>query len=336
MIERELVQTVASEKTVPRRIQIEPTNRCNFTCGYCRRTHWARPEGDMHLERFREVLDRLPEVSHVHLQGVGEPLLNKDLPAMIRCSRLRGARVGTTTNASLLNMKKAKALLDTGINRINLSVDTLESADFSRLRPGLSMERVLANITTLAELRYNGGYKDIDLAFALVTVQPAIESLSSIIGLAAELGLDEVYLQNLNGSFLPAKYLAKESPGDSDYEYYREATQSAQALAARLGIRFLPPVMGVPDYSWRCRWPLHGCNITWDGFVSPCCLQPDPDVLHFGNLFEMDFEEIWSSPAYHHFRARVQVDCEPLCARCPDRYGQMWHPSANPFAELEP
>ncbi|PWW82161.1 hypothetical protein CR164_07460 [Prosthecochloris marina] len=336
MIERESVQVYVNGRPVLRRVQIEPTNRCNFTCGYCRRTHWARPEGDMRLERFREVLDRLPEVSHIHLQGVGEPLLNKDLPAMIRCSRLCGARVGTTTNASLLSMKKAMALLDSGINRINLSVDTLEATDFSRLRPGLSIKKVLANITELAELRYNGGYEDISLAFALVTVQPAIESLSSIIRLAAELGLDEVYLQNLNGSFLPAGYLDEESPGDNGYGYYREATQSAHALASRLGIRFLPPAMDIPDYSWRCRWPLHGCNVTWDGFVSPCCLQPDPDVLHFGNLFETDFEKIWSSPAYHHFRARVQADCEPLCAGCPDRYGQMWHPTANPFAELQP
>ena len=336
MSESELLQAVVPERAILRRIQIEPTNRCNFTCGYCRRTHWARPEGDMDLERFQEVLDRLPEVPYVHLQGVGEPLLNKELPSMIHYARSQRVRVGTTTNASLLSVKKAKALLDSGINRINLSVDTLESEDFRRLRPGLSMERVLANIAALAEQRYNGDYEDIRLAFALVTVQSAIESLSSIIRLAAELGLDEVYLQNLNGSFLPADYLAKESPGGNDYGYYREATQSAQALASRLGIRFLPPVMDVPDYSWRCRWPLHGCNVTWDGFVSPCCLQPDPDVLHFGNLFEMDFEKIWSSPAYHHFRARVQADCEPLCAGCPDRYGQMWHRSANPFAELEP
>lgn len=336
MIERETLQASVNGRPVLRRVQIEPTNRCNFTCGYCRRAHWSRPEGDMDLERFQEVLSHLPEVPYIHLQGVGEPLLNKDLPAMIRRSRLRGARVGTTTNASMLSKKKAKALLDSGVNRINLSVDTLEAADFSRLRPGVSMEKVLANISALAELRHSGGYEDVGLTFALVAVPSAIESLCSIITLAAELGLDEVYLQNLNGSFLPTDDPVKESYGDSDYTYYNEATQSAQVLASRLGIRFLPPAMDVPDYSWRCRWPLHGCNVTWDGFVSPCCLQPDPDVLHFGNLFETDFEKIWSSPAYHHFRARVEADCEPLCAKCPDRYGQMWHPTANPFAELQP
>lgn len=335
MSESELLQVVVPEKVILRRIQIEPTNRCNFKCGYCRRTHWARPEGDMCLDRFRVVLDRLPEVPYIHLQGVGEPLLNKELPSMIYYARSQRVRVGTTTNASFLSLEKAKVLLDAGVNRVNLSIDTLDPSEFRRLRPGSTIEKVLSNITIFAEIRSKGDYRNIKLALAVVTVQSAIDSLSKVIELAADLGLDEVYLQNLNGSFLPADYFAVGEQGKDDYDRYWQATQSAEALASKLGIRFLYPLLGAPDFSWRCRWPLYGCNITWDGFVSPCCLQPDPDVLNFGNLFEMDFEDIWNSPAYHRFRAQVQADCEPICARCPDRYGQMWHPNANPFAEVK-
>ena len=111
MSESELLQAVVPEKVILRRIQIEPTNRCNFKCGYCRRTHWTRPEGDMCLDRFRVVLDRLPEVTYIHLQGVGEPLLNKELPSMIYYARSQRVRVGTTTNASFLSLEKAKPLL---------------------------------------------------------------------------------------------------------------------------------------------------------------------------------------------------------------------------------
>jgi MoaA/NifB/PqqE/SkfB family radical SAM enzyme len=120
-----------------------------------------------------------------------------------------------------------------------------------------------------------------------------------------------------------------------DLEKYRAATLAAGITAENLGIRFFAPDLDCTDHSYRCQWPFHGCNITWDGFVSPCCLQPDPDLLNFGNLFESDFEMIWQSSSYRDFRARVKADREPICVECPARYGRMWHPAANPFAKHE-
>lgn len=321
----------ASKESKLLRIQIEPTNRCNFRCVYCRRTHWTRPEGDMSLEHFLTLLDRLPAAQCIHLQGVGEPLLNRKLPEMVRYTRSRNIRTGTSTNASLLNTRTAKVLLDAGINRINLSIDTLDPEEFGRIRPGVTLERILVNIATIAKVRHSGGYMETELALAVVAGPSNTAHLDEIIELAASLGLDEVYLQNLNRVFLPAGHPAERKISEKESDHYREAKHTAEALASRLGIRFLAPVLDSPDFYSRCQWPFSGCNITWDGFVAPCCLQPDPAVMHFGNLFETDFGQIWHSPAYRNFRSRVLADCETLCERCPERYGQMWHPDAAPF-----
>lgn len=319
-----------------RRIQIEPTNRCNYKCGYCRRSYWRRTEGDMSLERYRILLEKLPVVSRIHLQGVGEPLLNKDLPEMIRHTRFRGARVGITTNASLLDLKWAQALLDAGINRINLSIDTLDPEKFHCLRPGVPLERVLANIKTLAQVRANGRYQNTELALAVVAGNSNIVQFSSIVIFAAEHGLDEVYAQNLNSGFLPKDRAAALRVDGERYAWYQEATKAAEALAVSLGLRFYAPALVSPNYLSHCQWPFYGCNISWDGYVAPCCLQPDPDVLHFGNLFETDFDQIWCNPEYGRFRGQVLADCAPVCADCPDRYGQMWHPAAAPFGRVSP
>ncbi|MEI7824445.1 MAG: radical SAM protein [Chlorobiaceae bacterium] len=317
------------------RVQIEPTNRCNFKCSYCRRSYWSRPNGDMTLEQFLLVLDKLPSVARIHLQGVGEPLLNRDLPKMVRSARSSGARVGTSTNASLLTREAAAALLDAGINRINLSIDTIDPLVFKRLRDGITVESVINNITALADIRCKSSYPDTDLALALVASPSVLEKLQEIIHLGANLGLDEVYMQNLNSSFFPSNNSDLQQLNNVDPEKYREATLAAGITAENLGIRFLAPDLDCTDHSYRCQWPFHGCNITWDGFVSPCCLQPDPDLLNFGNLFESDFEMIWQSSSYRDFRARVKADCEPICVECPARYGRMWHPAANPFAKHE-
>lgn len=314
------------------RIHIEPTNRCNFKCSYCRRTYWSRPDGDMTFEKFLLVLDKLPSVSRIHLQGVGEPILNRDLPKMVRSASSSGARVGTTSNASLLTRKAAAIILEAGINRINLSIDTIEPLTFKRLRAGTTVETVIKNITAIAEIRSKAHYPCTELALALVASSSVFETLQEIIHLGANLGLDEVYMQNFNSSFLTSNNSDLQQFSNFDPEKYRIVTRAARITAKNLGIRFFAPDLDYTNHSYRCQWPFYGCIITWDGFVSPCCLQPDPDVLNFGNLFETDFKKIWQSSSYRDFRNRVETDCEPICAQCPDRYGRMWHPAVNPFA----
>lgn len=314
-----------------RRIQIEPTNRCNFRCGYCRRSHWSRPTGDMSLGAFTTLLARIPTVARIHLQGVGEPLLNKAFPEMIRMIRARGMQVGTTTNGSMLTREMSGRILGAGINRINLSLDTIDPGEFRRVRPGSPLKRVLAHIASLAEVRSAGGFTDCALAVAVVAEQSTVGDLPKVVELASSLGLDEVYVQNLNGEFLPADYVESEACAKAGLDLYRQATQAAEALAARLGIRLLAPALDRPDPEARCGWPRHGCNITWDGFVAPCCLQPDPDVLSFGNVFETEFDAIWRGPAYEAFRRQARMGQASICAECPDARGQMWHPEAAPL-----
>ena len=323
--------TAKVNSPVLHRIQIEPTNRCNFRCGYCRRTHWARPVGEMSLARLAILLAKLPPVRHIHLQGVGEPLLNRELAAMVRLIREKGMGAGTSTNASLLTRAKSAALLDAGINRINLSLDTLDAGELGRVRKGARLDMILDNIATLAAVRDQGRYAGCELAIACVAQQSTIHDLPRLVERAASLGLDEVYVQNLNSDFLPSDYVAAQGCAQAGLETYREATRQAGEVASRLGIRFLAPELAEPDFGWRCRWPFLGCNITWDGFVSPCCLQPDPDILNFGNLFDADFQQIWRSQAYELFRADVRAGKAAICSTCPDLHGQMWHPAGAPF-----
>ena len=81
-----------------RLLQVEPTTRCNFTCGFCAGRHLD--QSDLALATFDALLDQLPDVEHLELQGEGEPLMHTDFFAMAERARARGIEVSTITNGS--------------------------------------------------------------------------------------------------------------------------------------------------------------------------------------------------------------------------------------------
>ncbi|UCC95674.1 MAG: SPASM domain-containing protein, partial [Candidatus Omnitrophota bacterium] len=68
-----------------------------------------------------------------------------------------------------------------------------------------------------------------------------------------------------------------------------------------------------------CRWPFEKSFITVDGFVTPCCIRMDPEVINFGNIFETPFRDIWNSKQYRDIRGTLVGNLSnPVCDNCPD------------------
>ncbi|NJM06635.1 hypothetical protein HC891_11250 [Candidatus Gracilibacteria bacterium] len=89
MIKLESRTTQAPE--LPQQVYLEVTNRCNSLCVSCPLTydHFLRFEPKHHLswQQFRTVVDQLPRIDRAVLHGIGEPLLNPELPRLSRTSR---------------------------------------------------------------------------------------------------------------------------------------------------------------------------------------------------------------------------------------------------------
>ena len=87
-------------------LYLEVTNRCNLLCETCPRTFEdLEPPADMSWDLFTRIVDQVPNVARVVLHGVGEPMLVKNLPKMIRYLKDRGTYVLFNTNGTLLNPK---------------------------------------------------------------------------------------------------------------------------------------------------------------------------------------------------------------------------------------
>ena len=88
-------------------LYLETTNRCNLLCTTCPRTYAdLEPPADMSWELFTRIVDQIPDIARAVLHGVGEPMLVKELPRMIRYLKERGAYVLFNTNGTVLTAKK--------------------------------------------------------------------------------------------------------------------------------------------------------------------------------------------------------------------------------------
>ena len=93
-------------------LYLEVTNRCNLLCTTCPRTYAElEPPADMSWELFTRIVDQVPNLSRAVLHGVGEPMLVKNLPQMVRYLKDRGAYVLFNTNGTVLNEKNGRALI---------------------------------------------------------------------------------------------------------------------------------------------------------------------------------------------------------------------------------
>jgi radical SAM protein with 4Fe4S-binding SPASM domain len=144
----------------PPYLQIEPTSICNYRCGFCYQSNeaFSRKEsghmGVMALDTYRSVVDQIEgHVQFVSLASRGEPLICKELPAMLEYSRDKFLNLKVNTNASLLTEKLCHVLLSGAVRTLVFSADAAEEPLYSQLRVNGSLERVLRNIEMFQKIR---------------------------------------------------------------------------------------------------------------------------------------------------------------------------------------
>ena len=143
-----------------RDLRISVTDRCNFRCSYCMpKSVFGQGYRFMdrkelltfeEIERVARAFVRLG-VEKIRLTG-GEPLLRREVEGLVaRLATIDGLDLTLTTNASLL-ARKARVLKDAGLNRVNVSLDSLDDATFRAMNDvDFPVARVLEGIEAASE-----------------------------------------------------------------------------------------------------------------------------------------------------------------------------------------
>jgi MoaA/NifB/PqqE/SkfB family radical SAM enzyme len=323
--------TVAEREPVC--LYIETTNRCNLLCTTCPRTFEALGGGgDMSWDLFTRIVDQFPQISRVVLHGVGEPMMVRTLPRMIRYLKDRGTYVLFNTNGTLLTPRKGQELIDSGLDELRVSLDAAEPRAFKLVRGRDMFARIVRNIRAFRALQRELVVERPRVSLWLTGLQETVTQLNDFVRLAREIDVAEVYLQRLV-YFPEGQGLARPESalfaGRDDEE--GRLVREAEALAQELGITFNASGATDPSASltredelrpWSlCRRPWTLMYFTALGRAIPCCIAPFSmrgyDSFTLGDATQQSLRDIWNGPRYQQFRDALLSDSPPpACASC--------------------
>jgi radical SAM protein with 4Fe4S-binding SPASM domain len=324
---------VEPELKLPKVLYIETTNRCNLRCKGCilYRGNWES-DRDISLAEVIGITDQLPALEQVYLHGIGEPLLNKELPEIIGHLKRRKVYVLFNSNGILLNSQRQQALITAGLDELRISLDAASSKGYEKIRNSNAFDDIVENLKSLLLLQKRRQVSSPKLSLWFLGTRDHIAELPGFIEIAADIGIEDVYLQRLvffqddegYGVARAAKTLQDSADGSPDL------IQQSQEMATKLGINFNASGRSRPVESlqgqaqdrlpWnQCYRPLTLMYVTANGNVLPCCISPfatvDYNSIVLGNVFESSLAEIWSGSKYKNFRKQHQTATPPKSCR---------------------
>jgi MoaA/NifB/PqqE/SkfB family radical SAM enzyme len=316
-------------------VYLETTNRCNLLCTTCPRTYEElEPPADMSWALFTSIVDQVPNLQRAVLHGVGEPMLVKNLPKMVRYLKDRGTYVLFNTNGTVLNEKNGRALIEAGLDELRVSLDASNAKSYRAVRGKDYFGRILRNVRAFRDLQEREGKDRPQVSAWLTGLKETIAELPAFVQVAAEIGVKEVYLQRL--VFFEHDAIGLARPDQALYEQMNrdEAAylEAATALARSLGITFSAsgaasePGMSLKRHDdgspWSlCRRPWTVMYFTANGRALPCCIAPFSqrgyENYTLCDATQQTLQEIWQGAAYGSFREALLSDKPPAaCASC--------------------
>ncbi|MBA3910552.1 MAG: hypothetical protein C0524_11860 [Rhodobacter sp.] len=259
-------------------LQIEPTTRCNYTCGFCvgRTMH----QTDLPLAISDAVFRAFPTLQAVELQGEGEPLLNRNFFRIAEGAAGAGASISMITNGSLLSDERVERILSLPIERVGVSLESPDAARFKTIRGG-AFGKVLEGIARLRDARNASGRRRPVIGLNVTVLKSTLAEAEDIIALYRSLGLDGgIWFQGLQDQ---QTYVSAYTPLMVSEMLSADETGKVEALRKRFDeddtidksgrdVGFYPRLFedlwsGPPT----CPWLVQGGYISAEGDFMPCC-----------------------------------------------------------------
>lgn len=279
--------------SAPDHIQIQTITGCNASCIFCPNGKTRRniPKGRrMDWDLYRSLVDQsiAMGIRRYSVYLMNEPMLDRELPervAYITARIKKPQYVKVTSHGGLLTERMARGLLDSGLNKLKISVQSL-NADTYRQIMGLPLEKTLKNIDRFLALKKQGGYKGPKLEIVMVDA-----------------------VQTHEGIFRMRQYWQ-----DRDIALYIEPVENR---ANQPNIRDTAVgAQKLKAFSW-CRRLMEQIYILYDGRMVQCCADWEQQSV-MGDLTKEKLSDIWHGKRYSDYRRRFAAgDVRGMiCAGC--------------------
>lgn len=289
---------------LPISISIEPTTSCNLRCPECPSglRSFTRPTGMLQEKLFMQTIDELADtLLYLIFYFQGEPYLHPKFLDLVKYASKKGIYTATSTNAHYLTDFTAKQTIESGLDRMIISIDGTTQEVYEQYRVGGNLNKVIEGTKKIVHWKKALKSKTPHIIFQFLVVKPNEHQIEDVKLMAKELGVDEVAFKTAqiydykNGSSL--------IPSIHKYARYEQNSDGKYQIKNKL-----------LDNCWKM-W--HSCVITWDGLVVPCCFDKDAEY-RMGDLKNKTFKAVWQSESYQKFRksltnARAEIE---MCKNC--------------------
>ena len=289
----------------PVSISFEPTTSCNLRCPECPSglRAFTRPTGMLQKDFFSETIDQLhKDLLYLVFYFQGEPYLNPSFLDMVKYASERKIYTATSTNAHYLDDANARKTIESGLDRLIISIDGTTQEVYRQYRVGGQLDKVIAGAKNMVRWKKELKSKTPFIVFQFLVVKPNEHQVEDARKLAKDIGVDAIWFKTAQ-IYDYEKDPNQLIPTIDKYSRYRKTADGDYAFKGKLA-----------NHCWRL-W--HDPVITWDGLVAPCCF--DKDAQHrLGDLKQQPFKKIWKSGEYRKFReqllkGRKHID---ICANC--------------------
>ncbi|WP_233589204.1 radical SAM/SPASM domain-containing protein [Gynurincola endophyticus] len=289
----------------PISISFEPTTSCNLRCPECPSglRAFTRPTGMLNKDFFRETIDQISkELLYLVFYFQGEPYLNPGFLEMVSYASKKKIYTATSTNAHYLTDTNAKKTVESGLDRLIISIDGTTQEVYQQYRVGGKLEKVIAGAKNIVHWKKELKSSKPFVIFQFLVVKPNEHQIEDIKALAEEIGVDEVRFktaQVYDYQTDPNQLI----PTIDKFSRYKKKKDGEMAIKNNLN-----------NHCWRL-W--HATVISWDGMVVPCCFDKDAEY-RLGDLKNASFKEIWNNENYHKFRSSILKSRRniEICANC--------------------
>jgi len=291
----------------PAELVIDSCNMCNLHCPLCPtgQGRKGRPKGKLTFNKFRKIIDELGAYLYrIDLHNWGEPLLNEEIYDMIHYVHIHNIKVDLSTNLNLLDEEKAEKLVESGLDRLIISLTGTNQETYQKYHIRGDFNRVTEGTEMMVRKKKELHSNTPSITWRFLVMRHNEHQIAEVQKMAHYLGVD-IELMAIHG--------------DMGMELFWNEKRRLEVAAdwlplnERYGLSSMKP----------CAFLWVQAVINWDGSVSPCCAVY-PEEYDFGNMFsDGGFKKIWNNENYRTARriirekkARSSEDMKNICAHC--------------------
>ena len=247
----------------------------------------------MSFERFKSIVDRIGKYVYiVDLFDWGEPLLNKDIYAIIRYAEQKHLCTNIHTNLnSKLSEENVEQIVSSGLSYLSVSLDGADQEVYSIYRRKGNLELALENARRVIAFRKKTGSQKPHMTWQFLVFPHNRHQIERAKKMAFEIGFDRFRAT-----------VGIMSGGLSNVKTSQDGISAMKDLAET-----------------ACDWLWTTATIHWDGGVAPCCLEFKEED-DFGSIAHTDFKSVWNNDKFKYARSlfgrRIREHEKVLCSQC--------------------